>query len=121
MGDTTISNVNYINSGTIDAQTGQIVFATISAAFNAGSVFTGAGEVAISVAADFNGGFTSNNLVFESGTFIGTNAAMTGSADWESGQFTGSWNIASGTTLDATTTSNKVLNAAMFTNDGTIN
>ncbi len=121
VGNTTISSVNFINSGTIDAQTGRIVFATNGAAFNAGSIFTGAGEVAIAVAAAFNGGFTSSNLVFESGTFTGTNAALTGTADWESGTMVGSWNTTAGSTLDVTTVANKSFNAATFTNDGTIN
>lgn len=120
-GDTTISGVNFINSGTIDAQTGRILFATNGAVFDAGSIFTGAGEVAITALAAFNGGFTSSNLVFQSGTFTGTNAALTGSADWESGTMTGSWNVTAGATLDATTAGNKTFNATTLTNDGAIN
>lgn len=121
LGDTTISGLNFVNSGTIDAQTGRILFATNGAVFDAGSIFTGAGEVAITALAAFNGGFTSSNLVLESGTVTGTNAALTGNADWESGTMVGSWNVGAGSALDVTTAGNKTLNAATVTNDGTIN
>ena len=123
-GDTTIGGTfNFVNNGTIDAQTGRIVFAAFGglATFNAGSVFTGAGEVAVNAATAFNGGFTSSNLVFANSTFTGTNAALTGTADWEGGTMAGTWNVNAGSSIDVTTTASKSINAATLTNNGTIN
>jgi PEP-CTERM motif len=109
----------FVNSGTIDAQTGRIAFGGGSATFNAGSIFTGAGEVDIGTST-FNGGFTSSNVDFEGGTYTGNAAALTGTADWMFGTFTGSWTINSGSTLTALSSS-KILSGADFTNNGTVN
>jgi PEP-CTERM motif len=119
-GSTTIASIAFVNNGTIDAQTGSITFGGGIATFNAGSIFTGAGEVNITNNAAFNGGFTSSNLDFEGGTFTGTNAALTGTADWTAGTFAGSWNVNSGSNLAISGSANKLLSAATFGNDGTI-
>ena len=120
-GATTINGIAFVNDGVIDARTGSINFAGNNATFNAGSQFTGAGDININSNAAFNGGFSSANLNFNSGTFTGTNAVLNGSADFTAGTFSGSWNIASGSDLSLLTTSNKFFNAADFTNDGTVN
>ncbi len=85
LGATTIAGIAFINSGTIDAQTGSIDFSGGNATFNSGSQFTGAGQVNITNNATFNGALTSANLDFEGGTFTGNAASLTGSADWAAG------------------------------------
>jgi hypothetical protein len=121
IGTTTISSIDFINSGIIDAQTGTILFNGGNATFNNGSSFTGTGNVNIGANASFNGGFTSTNLNFVSGTYTGIGAALTGSADWDAGQISGGWDVTAGSTLNANTGSNKFIGAATLTNDGTIN
>jgi PEP-CTERM motif len=121
IGNTTLSSIAFINSGLIDAQTGTILFNGGNATFNNGSSFTGAGNVNIGANASFNGGFASTNLNFVSGTYTGTGAALTGSADWDAGQISGGWDLTAGSTLNANTGSNKFIGAATLTNDGTIN
>ncbi len=119
-GTTTVGAIGFVNSGTIDAQTGTISF-TGAATFNSGTSFVGAGTVAINTAATFNGGISSANLVFASGTFTGNAASLTGSASWSSGSFTGGWALTSGSTLTSVGGSNRFMDSASFTNDGTIN
>ena len=110
----------FVNSGTIDAQTGRIVLGGGNATFNAGSIFTGAGEVDIGTST-FNGGFTSSNVDFTGGTFTGNAAALTGTADWEAGTFTGTWTVNGGATLNATTGGSKIISSATVTNNGSVN
>ena len=121
-GGTGISSIDvpFINSGTIDAQTGTMRF-TAGGTFNAGSVFSGAGIVEVASNAAFNGGFTSANLDLAGGTFTGTGAALTGTADWLGGSFTGDWTVTSGSTLTVLTGTNKFLGAGSFANAGTVN
>jgi PEP-CTERM motif len=121
VGATVISAIAFVNTGTIDAQTGSIDFNGGNATFNAGSDFTGAGQVNINSNATFNGGFTSTNLDFESGTFTGNAAALTGTADWAAGSFAGGWTVNNGATLNVLSGSNKFLNGATLTNAGTVN
>ena len=120
-GSTSISNIAFVNSGTVDAQTGSIDFVGSNAMFNAGSIFTGAGAVNIASNATFIGASSSSNLNFVGGIFGGNAAALSGTADWAAGTFSGDWNLTGGSTLTATTGSNKFFNATSFTNDGTIN
>jgi hypothetical protein len=122
IGISTISNtatLAIVNNGTIDAQTGSINFNGSNSTFNAGSVFTGAGEVNITANATFNGGFTSSNVDFESGTFTGNAAVLTGSADWSGGTLSGGWTINSGATLAVTGAASKFTNGANIVNNGT--
>ena len=58
---------------------------------------------------------------FNGGTFTGNNAALTGAADWTAGTFSGSWGVNAAATLNVTTGNNKLMNAATFANDGTVN
>ncbi len=120
-GSTSFAAIAFVNSGTIDAQTGSIDFVGSNAMFNAGSIFTGAGAVNIASNATFAGASSSSNLNFVGGVFTGNAAALSGTADWAGGTFSGDWNLTTGAALTATTGSNKFFNAANFTNNGTIN
>lgn len=120
-GSTSIGTVSFVNSGTIDAQTGTIAFSGSNATFNAGSVFTGAGSVLISSSASFNGGLTSVNLTLSSGSFTGTTAKITGVVNYAGGYMQGNWQVASGQTLAGVTGGNKFLNGVAITNGGTVN
>lgn len=120
-GVTQLNAVNFINAGTIQAQTGTIQFlGGGNTVFNAGSAFTGAGTVSVATNATFNGSFNSANLDFSSGTFTGNNASLNGTADFLSGNFTGGWNVASGATLNLVGTTAKTFGGGTFDNDGTL-
>jgi hypothetical protein len=121
LGASVINGVAFVNSGIIDAQTGSIDFNGGMATFNAGSAFTGAGQVNINSNATFNGALTSANLDFEGGTFDGNSATLTGSANWVAGTFRGGWSVTAGSTLNALSGNNKILDNTTFTNDGQIN
>lgn len=120
LGSTTIGSIGFINNGQIDAQTGTITFNGGNATFNAGTSFTGAGAVRVSNNAMFNGAFSSVNLAVSGGTMTGNNAALSGTMDWLSGTIAGGWTVDAGSTFNAITASNKVLNAGTITNNGTI-
>ena len=79
LGATTIGSIAFVNSGSIDAQTGTINFAGGNATFNPGTQFTGAGATLVSGNATFNGAFTSSNLALTAGTFTGNAAQINGS------------------------------------------
>jgi len=97
---TTIGGIAFTNSGSIDAQVGAIVFAGGNATFNAGSQFTGAGQVQVTNNAVFNGAFNSQNLQLLAGTYTGNAAQINGSVDWVTGVFAGSWQVAAGQALN---------------------
>jgi hypothetical protein len=119
-GNTTIqSGIAFSNSGTIDAQTGSIVFASGQATFNAGSTFTGAGTVAVTNNASFNGAFTSQNLQLAAGTYTGTGAQINGSVNWITGTLAGDWQVASGQALNLQAGNYKYINGSV-TNNGTM-
>ncbi|MCG2839413.1 PEPxxWA-CTERM sorting domain-containing protein [Sandaracinobacter sp. RS1-74] len=118
IGTTTINPAAFVNSGSIEALSGTIAFTGGNNSFNAGSSFSGAGAVHIASNSAFNGGFSSSNLVFTSGAFTGDNAVLNGSAEFRAGTFAGTWQIASGSTLAARTSTNKLLMGANFTNNG---
>jgi hypothetical protein len=120
IGVTTISSIAFVNSGTIDAQTGSIGFNGSNATFNAGSNFIGAGTVDINANATFNGTFSSSNLRFNAGNFNGNGAELTGTAYFTGGNFTGTWEIDNGDTLVGVTGGSKFLNGVAMTNNGTI-
>ena len=117
-GTTTVSSVAFVNSGSIEALSGTIAFTGGNNIFNAGSSFSGAGKVDVASNATFNDGFSSSNLLFTGGTFTGNSAALNGNAEFRAGTFGGSWQVASGSTLAVRTGSNKLFNAANFTNNG---
>jgi outer membrane autotransporter protein len=119
-GTTSIGSIAFVNSGTIDAQTGTINFSGANATFNAGSKFIGAGSTVVSNNASFNGAFTSSNLSLTGGTFTGTSAQINGSVNFTGGVFTGSWEVASSQTLKGNNGGNKFMSGATFTNNGTV-
>ena len=119
-GTTSVGSVRFTNSGVIDAEVGTIAFNGGDAEFNAGSSFTGAGTVQINSDAAFNGAFSSSNLDFEGGTFTGIGASLSGTADWSAGAFAGGWTVTSGSTLTLVSGSNKLVNGANLTNNGTV-
>ena len=120
-GALTIGAIRFVNSGTLDAQSGVIDFNGGNATFDAGSVFTGAGSSTITSNAAFNGTFTSANLRLVGGTFTGTSAVINGHVDFTGGTVTGGWGIANGQSLRALDGGNKILSNADFTNLGTLN
>jgi len=120
-GSTTIGQIGFINSGTIDAQTGTINFSGANATFNAGSQFIGAGSTLVSNNATFNGAFTSSNLSLAGGVFTGGSAQIKGSVSFTGGYFGGTWEVASGQTLNGKDGGNKFLDAVAFTNNGNVN
>ncbi|HMM70705.1 MAG TPA: hypothetical protein PKC22_00520, partial [Rhodocyclaceae bacterium] len=108
-GNTTIGNWAFINNGgTLEAQSGTLLFNGSSTSFNAGSRFTGAGVVNIAGNASFNGSFYSDNLLLSSGNFTGNAASFdggvassAGAVTWQGGDLYGSWTIGSDATLTA--------------------
>jgi hypothetical protein len=120
-GNTTFStSLGLVNNGTLDAQTGVINLQ--GGQLNAGSVFTGAGQVQANGAVGFNGAFTSSNLRLNSGTFSGNAAQVNGSVDFGGGSLSGTWSVANGQTLKGVAGGDKVLNGAstVLTNQGTL-
>jgi len=115
------SNINFVNHGTVDAQSGLIDCAGGLAAFHAGTTFTGAGTNRISVSgASFNGDFMSANLLLHSGAYNGNAAVLNGHVDWTGGSLVGGWTIAQGHTLVADGSSNKNFSGVVLDNQGTI-
>ncbi|MBS0445678.1 MAG: PEP-CTERM sorting domain-containing protein [Proteobacteria bacterium] len=117
-GTSYVSINGFSNSGTIDVQTGTINFNT-GATFNAGSSFTGAGSAVVSSGANFNGAFTSQNLVLAGGNYAGSGAQVNGNVSWTGGSLTGSWAIASGQTLATSAGGYKYIDGAVA-NAGTL-
>jgi hypothetical protein len=116
-------NIGFVNTGAIDAQNGTIDFAGGSATFDAGTQFTGAGVVRISNNAAFVGTFDSANLRLDGGTFNGNNttpAVLNGTVRWTGGAFAGTWQVASGQTLQVLAGTNKDFIGTTFTNTGTV-
>ncbi|MFT7774807.1 PEP-CTERM sorting domain-containing protein [Roseateles sp.] len=104
-GDSTINISGFVsNGGNVNAQTGRIVFNS-SGSFNAGSSFTGPGQVLIAGGASFAGSFSSDgSLVLAGGTYTGnagTPARLaSGTVQWMSGSMAGQWQTASGSTVN---------------------
>ena len=121
VGTSAVSIVGFSNNGTIDVQSGTLLF-NAGAVFNGGSVFSGAGQVVIDNGASFNGAFTtSGNLVLSGGTFSGTGAQMQGDVTWQAGTLVGDWTVVAGRTLSVANAGvgNKYLDGTL-TNNGTI-
>ncbi len=116
---TVLSGVAFSNSGSIDAQTGSIVFGNGASTFNAGTQFTGAGQVTVASNASFNGAFTSQNLQLASGTYTGSGAQINGSVNWVTGILSGDWQVAAGQTL-ALLSGNYKYNNSVLTNNGSM-
>ncbi len=123
-GDSTIGITGFVNNGgTINAQTGRIVFNS-GATFNAGSSFTGPGQVLITNGANFSGAFSSDgSLVLNNGSYTGNSgtpaALASGSLQWTGGTLAGNWQTASGTTVNITGGGYKYMGAAV-SNGGTM-
>ncbi|MBT9504128.1 MAG: hypothetical protein IV092_22985 [Burkholderiaceae bacterium] len=120
VGSTGISTIAFINSGTIDAQTGFIDFGGGNVTFNAGSQFTGAGLTRITSNASFNGAFTAANLRLQGGTFTGGAAQIGGTVALSGGALTGGWTVAGGQTLLGVAGGNKFLSGAALANQGSL-
>ena len=122
IGNTQIGNstaVLFVNSGTIDAQSGSITIGG-SNTFNPGTVFTGAGSVVVNTASTFNGAFTSSNLNLAGGVQTGNAAVLSGQAQWTAGALAGTWAVAPGATLTLQGAGGKSFNGSTFTNNGTV-
>nr|WP_316641267.1 hypothetical protein [uncultured Roseateles sp.] len=119
-GSSSVGSIAFINSGTIDAQTGFIDFGGGNATFNAGTQFTGAGLTRITNNAVFNGAFTAANLLLQGGTFTGGAAQIGGAASLAGGVLTGGWTVAGGQTLLGVGGGNKFLSGAALTNQGSL-
>ncbi len=117
-------NIQFVNFGSIDAQSGTIDFAGGAASFRAGTQFTGAGTVRISNNAGFVGAFTSANLRLDAGTYAGDNttpAQLGGQVVWTGGSFAGTWQVGAGQGLTALDGAGaKQFASANFTNAGTL-
>ena len=124
---TNVGNWNFVNNGgLISAQAGSIVFNGDANAFNAGSRFSGAGQVRISGPSAFNGMFLADNLVLAGGSHAGTGAILSGGAGlsngllgWSGGDLTGNWAISNGATVTASGAATKRQVGSAITNDGT--
>jgi hypothetical protein len=108
------------DGGTITAD-GTLNLNNGTATINAGTLFNGVGVTNVNSNTAFNGAFTSNNLVFNNGTFGGSAAQLNGIGTFAGGRFSGTWEVAAGQTLNAVDGGFKYLNNATFTNNGTIN
>ncbi len=110
----------FVNSGTIEVQTGTIRFDGAST-FNDGSVFTGAGVAEVRGDSTFAGAMTSQNLRLVGGTQTGNAASIAGgTVSFRAGELIGTWNVAAAGTLVLDTTSNKLIRGTGLTNQGTV-
>lgn len=124
---TTISWVFANNAGSIDAQTGSIVFNGAKTTFDDGSSVQGAGIVSITADAAFKGKLYADNLVLASGIFTGADARLAGGVAtaagrlaWEGGDLAGTWEIGAGNTLTASGKGVKRQTGGSLVNLGTI-
>ncbi|RZJ10671.1 MAG: PEP-CTERM sorting domain-containing protein [Rubrivivax sp.] len=111
------------NGGTVNVQTGRIVFDN-GGAFNAGSSFTGSGQTLITNGANFSGSFSSDgSLVLAGGTHTGSSGTpanfASGVLQWTAGSLAGNWQTASGTTVNLSGGSYKYMSGAV-THGGTV-
>lgn len=107
------------NGGQINAD-GIINFGVSNQQFNAGTTFTGLGESRINTNAGFSDGFTSQNLVFNGGVFTGFDAALSGTAEWRTGTFSGEWTIAGDGILTSTGGATRSIVGGSFVNAGNL-
>ena len=101
-GNSVVNGVAFVNGtgATIDVQTGSLSFASGNNTFNAGTAFTGAGQVLVTSNASFNGAFTSQNLQLLAGIYTGTGAQLGGTVNWVTGTLRGDWQVQAGATLN---------------------
>ena len=121
-GTTQIGNstsLSIVNSGTVDAQTGTIVFGGANT-FNTGTVFTGAGSVVVNTASTYNGAFTSSNLTLAAATQTGNAAVLNGQVQFSAGALAGGWTVAPGATLNVLGAGTKTVDGASINNSGTV-
>jgi hypothetical protein len=114
----TVSN-RFVSDGGMLKTDGVTNFQTGNIVFNAGTTFTGSGSNNINGGGAFNGAVNSTNLSFNAGYHVGTGAALSGTADWTGGYFTGDWQLTSGSTLDVAQNRSMYLSAGIVTNNGT--
>jgi hypothetical protein len=127
-GTTTIGNWIFANdAGILDARVGTLAFNGGRTTFKDGSKFQGAGSVSITADAAFNGNIFSDNLALSAGVFTGTNARLAGGATksagqivWSAGNLTGTWEIAAGSTLMASSAGTKQQTGGAIVNLGTV-
>ncbi len=113
------SSTLIVNSGTVDAQTGTIVFGGDNT-FNTGTVFTGAGSVVVNTASTYTGAFTSSNLTLAAGTQTGHAAVLNGQVQYSAGTLAGGWTVASGATLNVQGAGTKSIGGASIDNSGSV-
>jgi hypothetical protein len=121
-GTTQIGNsalFSFVNSGTVDAQTGTIDFSGQNT-FNPGTVFTGAGSVVVNSASTFNGAFSSSNLTLVSGTQTGAAAVLNGQMQLGAAVLAGDWAVAPGATLNLQGGASKTLSFGSVVNNGAL-
>jgi hypothetical protein len=137
---TTFSGVTFINTGTVEAQTGTISFSggvisggtfnagpgtTISFAgtstFNNGTVFTGAGvNLVTGGSVTLSGTVTSTNFEFAGGTLT-NGGTFTGTFNWTGGTISGGFmNVPTGGTLNISGTATKSMSGDTINNAGTV-
>ncbi|MBC7726973.1 MAG: hypothetical protein H7242_05060, partial [Microbacteriaceae bacterium] len=119
-GATSIGSIAFSNSGTIDTQTGSIVFAGGNTSFLAGTQFTGAGVAAVTNNANFTGAFSSANLALQSGTFTGNGAVVNGLVNFSGGTMTGDWTVGGGQQLLLQSGGSKFISSATLKNQGSV-
>ena len=121
-GITTIAT-GFVNSGIVDAQTGQVVIQSGGPlVFNSGSSLTGAGTTYLSAGTcTMNGNINSVNLVIAGGTVTGT-YAVAGTLTFNSGKLNGPGivTIATNGSLMMTGTSDKEFIGNTIVNAGTV-
>jgi hypothetical protein len=122
-GTTYVAITGFQNDGIVKADSGTINFSA-GALFNAGSQFTGAGQVVVSNGANFRGGFSAGgqlnlaggNLAGGDGSAGSNGTLAAGSAAWTGGSLTGNWQVGAGTTLNVAGGSTKYVNGAVANN-----
>ncbi len=99
-GSSTTNGIGFSNSGTIDAQTGTILFQGGNLSFLDSSNFSGAGSVKVTVDASWAGTQNvSGNLTLAGGTQTGSAVKLNGIVNWTDGNLAGDWRVNSGQTL----------------------
>lgn len=117
-GSASVGAIAFVNDGIIDVQSGSLDFVGGNASFNAGTQFSGGGLTRILSNATFSGGFSSANLLLQSGSFSGAAAQISGSVGFGGGALTGGWTVGSGQSLLGQAGGNKFLNGAALSNLG---
>ncbi len=122
--------LTFINSGSIDAQTGTIrISGTGDNVFKAGSSFTGNGTVIVESHSNtrFEGSFSASNLVLTGGGYFnGYDALLHGQATLDATDspvfLVGGWTVGSGSTLNLAGVKEKIYGqSSTLVNHGTVN